>query len=127
MKLDVIDKKENQFLKRTDLIMTVDHKGQATPKAEDIEKSIAEEFKSVPEKVEIIYIFTEVGLTKSKIKARVWKEKTIVKKKKEAPKEGEEKPVEAKIEEKKEEVKPKEEKKEEKPKKEEKKPEVEKK
>ena len=109
MKLDVLDKKENQFLKRTDVILTVDHKGQPTPKSEDIEKSIAEEFKSVPEKVEIIYIFSEAGLAKSKIKARVWKEKTIEKKKKIAPKEVEEKPAEAKVEEKKkEEAKPKE-------------------
>jgi len=104
MKLDVVEKKENPFLKRTDLILTVDHKGQATPKAEDLEKSIAEQFKSVPEKVEIVYIFSEVGLAKAKVKARVWKEKTIEKKKKkEAPKEEEIKaPKETEVEEKKE-------------------------
>jgi len=105
MKLDVVEKKENPFLKRTDLILTVDHKGQATPKTEDLEKSIAEQFKSVPEKVEIVYIFSEAGLAKAKIKARVWKEKIIGKKKKEAPKEEEIKPPkETEVEEKKEEL-----------------------
>jgi len=113
MKLDVVEKKENPFLKRTDLILTVDHKGQATPKAEDLEKSIAEQFKSVPEKVEIVYIFSEVGLAKAKVKARVWKEKTIEKKKKKEAeiKEKKEEPVEKKPEKQKSE-----EKKEEKPK-----------
>jgi ribosomal protein S24E len=121
MKLDIVEKKENPFLKRTDLILTVDHKGQATPKAEDIEKSIAEQFKTDPEKVEVIHIFSGAGLTKAKIKARVWKEKTIEKKKKAAPKE--EVPAEVKPEEKKEEVK-KEEKSKEEPKKEQPKPEI---
>jgi ribosomal protein S24E len=104
MKLDVVEKKENPFLKRTDLILTVDHKGQATPKTEDIEKSIAEEFKTVPEKVEVVYILSEKGLAKSRVKAKVWKEKTVEKKKKTTPKK--EAPDESKVEEKKQETKP---------------------
>ena len=107
MKMDVIEKKDNPFLKRTDLMLMVDHKGQATPKREDLEKDIAKQFKSVPEKVEIVYIFSGVGLTKSKVKARVWKEKVVekkVRKSKEEVKEKKEKtkPEEEPMEEKKE-------------------------
>ena len=80
MEMEVIEKKENPFLKRTELLLMVDHKGKPTPKKEDLEKSIADQFKSIPEKVEIIYIFSKAGLTKSEIKARVWEEKIIEKK-----------------------------------------------
>jgi len=115
MKLDVIEKKDNPFLKRTDLVLMVDHKGQATPNREDLDKEIAKQFKSDPKKVEIVFIFSEKGLTKSKVKARVWKEKTVEKKvrkpKEEKPEEEPKK--EEEMEEKKEEEKPEEVKKEE--------------
>jgi len=110
MKMDIIEKTENPLLKRTDLILTVDHMGQATPKKDEIIKEIAGKFSSAPENVEIIYIFTESGLGRSKVKAKVWKEKPPEKKakkkegkveeKEEKPAEKEEKP------EKKEEKKP---------------------
>jgi len=102
MKMDVVEKKENPFLKRIDLMLSVDHTRKATPKRDELEKMIADKFKSVPEKVEIVYIFSEAGLAKSKVKARVWKEKIVVKKekKKEPKKEKKpEKPKETKTEE----------------------------
>jgi len=113
MKIDVIDKKENPFLKRADLILTVDHAGKATPKKDELAKMIADKLKSVPEKVEIVYIFTESGLSKSKVKARVWKEKVPVKKvkKEKVEKPKEETKPEEKKKEKPKEVKPEEEKK----------------
>jgi len=100
MKMDIIEKTENPLLKRTDLILTVDHMGQATPKKDEIIKEIAGKFSSAPESVEIIYIFTEFGLGRSKVKAKIWKEKPPEKKaKKEAKTEKtEEKPVEKKEE-----------------------------
>jgi len=109
--MDVVEKKENPFLKRTELILNVDHTGQATPKRDDLIKEIAGKFSSTPEKVTIDYIFSQSGLSKAKVKAKVWKEKVPEKKvKKEKPKKEkkEEKPPEAKPEEKSEE-KPKEE------------------
>ena len=86
MKIQIIEQKENPFLKRTDLMFFIEHTGQATPKKEEVEKLIAEEFKSVPEKIEIVYIFTETGRAKSKVKARIWKEKIVEKPKKEEKK-----------------------------------------
>jgi ribosomal protein S24E len=101
MKIDVLEKRENLILKRTDLILKVDHDKQPTPKKEELAKAIADMFNSVPEKVEIIYIFSDVGATKAKVKAKVWEEKPPEKKKKEKV----EKPKEEKAE-KKEEAKP---------------------
>ncbi len=94
MKLDIIEKKENLFLKRTDLILTVDHAGQSTPKKDELIKEIAGQFNSVPEKVTIDYIFSESGLSKARIKAKVWSEKPPEKK----VKKKEEKPAEEKKE-----------------------------
>jgi len=98
MKMDVVEKKENPFLKRIDLMLSIDHTRKATPKRDELEKMIADKFKSVPEKVEIVYIFSEAGLAKSKVKARVWKEKIVVKKEKKKEKKPE-KPKETKTEE----------------------------
>jgi len=105
MKMDVVEKKENPFLKRIDLMLSIDHTRKATPKRDELEKMIADKFKSVPEKVEIVYIFSEAGLAKSKVKARVWKEKIVVKKEKKKEKKPEKPKKEAKTEEKKEEPK----------------------
>jgi len=108
MKIDIIEKKDNPFLKRTDLILTIDHTGLATPKKDDLIKEIAGKFSSIPEKVTIDYIFSEYGLSRAKVKAKVWKEKPPEKKlKKREPKaekevkKKEEKSKEQKVEEKK--------------------------
>ena len=132
MKIDVTEEKKNPFLKRIDLMLMVDHTGSATPKEEELKKEIAKKFKSGPDHVEVVYIFTQAGIAKSKVKSRIWVGKAPVKPKKEKPKPKEEaKPEEAPKEEEKLEEKPEEKKVEEKPKeepkvekKEEKKPEV---
>jgi len=123
MKIDVIEQKKNPFLKRTDLMLMIDHTGSATPKEEELKKEIAQKFKSGPDHVEVVYIFTQAGIAKSKVKSRIWVGKAPVKVKKpkvEKPKEEpkpEEKPKEeAKPEEKKPEEKAEEKKVEEKPK-----------
>jgi ribosomal protein S24E len=94
MKMDVTEEKKNTFFKRTDLMFTLDHTGQPTPKVEDVKKEITEKFKTTPDKVEIIYILTHAGDAKSRVKSRIWEEGVPVKKvkeRKEKPK-AEEKP-----------------------------------
>ena len=99
MKIDIIEKKDNLFLKRADLILIIDHTGQATPKKDDLIKEIAGKFSSTPEKVTIDYIFSEHGLSRAKVRAKVWKEKPPEKKVKKEEKQKEEaKPVEKKEE-----------------------------
>lgn len=83
MKMDVTEEKKNTFFKRTDLIFTLDHTGQPTPKVEDVKKEITEKFKTTPDKVEIIYILTHAGDAKSRVKSRIWEEGVPVKKVKE--------------------------------------------
>jgi len=103
MKIDVIEQKKNPFLKRTDLMLMVDHTGSATPKEEELKKEIAKKFKSGPDHVEVVYIFTQAGIAKSKVKSRIWVGKApvkIVKPKKEKPKPEEKPKEEAKTEEK---------------------------
>jgi len=114
MKIDIIEQKKNPFLKRTDLMLMVDHTGSATPKEEELKKEIAKKFKSGPDHVEVVYIFTQAGIAKSKVKSRIWIGKAPVKVKK--PKEEKSKPEEGAKEEAKPEEKKEEKKVEEKPK-----------
>ena len=106
MKIEIIEEKDNPFLKRKDLMIMIDHAGQPTPKKEDLTKFLAEKYKVESEKVEVVYIFSETGIARSKAKARIWKEKPKVKKRKEEKEKPteEEKPKE-KVEEVKEEKK----------------------
>jgi ribosomal protein S24E len=95
MKMDIIEEKKNTFLKRTDLMLSIDHANQPTPKVEDVKKEIAEKFKISLDKIEMVYIFTQVGATKSRIKSRIWEEGAPVKKVKEKKEtKAEEKPKE---------------------------------
>ena len=84
LKIDVLEEKENPFLKRKDVMLIVDHTGTATPKVDDLISRLSEKFKVEPDKTEIVYIFSQPGVAKSKVKARFWKEKVV---KKEKPKE----------------------------------------
>ena len=126
MKVNIVDKKENQLLKRTEYIIELDYEGKSTPSRKELQSFLATELKASQELIEVSKIFSEIGLTKGKAWVKVWKEKPpeIRKKWKQAEKKAEEKPAEAPKEEVKEEI-PKEEVKEE-PKKEELKPEPEK-
>lgn len=95
MKMDIIEEKKNTFLKRTDLMLTIDHANQSTPKVEDVKKEIAEKFKTTSDKVEIIYIFTQTGTNNSRVKARTWEEGIPIKKVKDKKEtKAEEKPKE---------------------------------
>lgn len=82
--MDVLEEKENPFLKRKDLMLLVDHTGSATPKIDDLTNRLAEKFNAEPEKIEIVFIFSQKGVAKSKVKAKIWKEKVV---KREKPKE----------------------------------------
>ena len=62
IQIKVLTEKKNPILKRTDLMLMVDHIGQPTPKTDDIIKKIAEKFNTSPEKVEVVYIFSQKGI-----------------------------------------------------------------
>lgn len=85
LQIKEIEKNQNKFLKRTDLFLIIDHKGKSTPSEEDIVKEIAKKYKADEKKIEINYIFSEIGKASSRIKAKIWKDKIIERKKKEEP------------------------------------------
>lgn len=82
MKVEIVEEKNNPFLKRKDLLLMIDHSGQPTPKKDDLTNFLAEKYKVEKEKVEVVYIFSETGVARSKAKARIWEEKPKTKEKK---------------------------------------------
>lgn len=68
-------------------MLEMEHKGLATPKKEEVENRIAEHFKTDKEKVEVVFIFSEYGVSRSRVKARVWEQPVKKEKPKEKPKE----------------------------------------
>lgn len=80
--MKLLEERENPILKKKDVMLELDHKGLPTPKKTEVESKIAEHFKTDVDKVEVVFIFSEFGQTKSKVKARVWKEKVVKKEEK---------------------------------------------
>jgi len=90
----VLEEKENKVLKRKDLLLMLDHKGEATPSESKATEIIKDKFKADPKKTEIVYMFSEKGKPATKVKAFVWDKKIVEKKeekKEEKPKEESEK------------------------------------
>ena len=77
----VLEEKDNPVLKRKDLLLMLEHSGEATPKRVDMEKLIADKFKGDVKKTEIVYMFSEGGRAATKVKAFIWKEKIVEKQK----------------------------------------------
>ena len=61
----------------------LDHKGEATPTKADALKLLTDKFKADPKKTEIVYMLSEKGTAKTKVKTFIWKEKIVEKVKKE--------------------------------------------
>jgi len=70
--LNILEEHDNKLLDRKDLLLLLEHPGQATPKKAEVEQKIAEHFKTTPEHVEVIYIFSVPGKPASRVKAKVW-------------------------------------------------------
>ena len=80
--LKILEESENKILKRRKLDLIVEHPGAPTPKKDDIIKSIAEKFKGDVEKIEV-WMFSDKGFPRTRIKAYIWEEKIVKKKEKE--------------------------------------------
>ncbi|MFH1420597.1 MAG: hypothetical protein ABIG30_01370 [Candidatus Aenigmatarchaeota archaeon] len=90
MKLDLLDEKDNCFLKRKELNMKIDHAGGATPSKAVMQQLIAKQFKKSVENIEIMNIYSLTGENASLSKIFIWQEKKS-KEKKEQAKQGEKK------------------------------------
>lgn len=103
MKVKIEKEKHNPFLKRKELLVHIDHEGEATPSMEVLEQFLIRETKADPEKIEVLNIYSAKGAAVAKSQVHIWEEKKVVKKKKkhkEEPKKAETKPAEKKKEEK---------------------------
>ena len=106
MKFHVIEEKENPVIKRREILISLDYDGKSTTSRSELQKSLAEHFKSNIENVEITKILSETGLTKGKAWIKIWHDKKvpiyseIKKEKTEKPIEKKEKPKEVEKEQK---------------------------
>jgi ribosomal protein S24E len=67
--------KDNPFLNRKEMVGFVEHEKDPTPSKAVIQKLLADKKKVKPEFVEVCNIYTLKGENKSKIVAKVWKDK----------------------------------------------------
>jgi len=96
MNYEMVEEKDNLFLKRKELKIIIKHPKQATPKKDEIVSELSEKYKKEKDCVIVDYIFTKKGLNESLARVKIYEEKP---KKKERPKEVKEKVKESKPEE----------------------------
>jgi ribosomal protein S24E len=88
MEIKIVKEKENPFFKRKDLVLDLVHRGQATPKIDDVKKELAERYKVDASQVVVEYIMTKSGLNESSAKVKILNERPpVVEEKKEEKKE----------------------------------------
>lgn len=80
MEIKIIEEKENPFFKRKDLSVEVNHESAATPSKTELTKVLATKYKVDKEQVVVDYMFTMKGMSKTKAKVKVLKEKPEIKK-----------------------------------------------
>ncbi|MEM5853981.1 MAG: 30S ribosomal protein S24e [Candidatus Aenigmatarchaeota archaeon] len=71
MELEVIEEKENPFLRRKELKILVKHSNSPTPSKKDLIKELASKYSIPEDKIVIDYIFTKKGLQESLVKAKI--------------------------------------------------------
>src|SRR3989338_2133555 len=88
MRIEIKKENYNRFLKRKEVEIFIDHPEQATPSADGVRDSVAEQTSSDKDKIEVRQIMSSSGSPESKGVVFVWDEKFVKKEvKEEAPKE----------------------------------------
>jgi len=77
MNIQVISEKENQLVKRKEIIAIIDYQGLSTPSRADLQKHLADQFKVGMDSVEISKLLSEVGISKGKAWIKIWNEKKV--------------------------------------------------
>lgn len=85
MKLNIEEKRDNPLLERVEVVFTIDHENESTPKKATIQEALVKELGEEKERVEITKVFTKTGVCKSRAWATVNKGE-IVKKEESAEK-----------------------------------------
>jgi ribosomal protein S24E len=74
MKMKILEEKHNPFLKRKELLVHIDHDGEATPSMRALEHFLAKTLNVDSEKMEILNIYSARGAAIAKSQVRIWNE-----------------------------------------------------
>lgn len=76
MQYDKISEKSNPIFKRKEIVLGMNYNG-ATPSKLSLQQTLAKEFNTQPNRVEINKILTETGKDIGKVWVRIWQDKEI--------------------------------------------------
>jgi ribosomal protein S24E len=77
MKIEIESKKENPFLKRTELKVNIDHTSNSTPSKAALQQILSKELNKDPEYIEVRNIFSVHGIAASTSQVFVWQDKRV--------------------------------------------------
>lgn len=75
MDIKIVERRENKLLDREEIYLTIDHKGEATPKREDLRKKIAAMIGKSEDLIVVEKILSMYGVQKSKAWVHVYDSK----------------------------------------------------
>ncbi len=78
MDIAIVNEKENPFLKRKEMVLSLKHPNASTPSKTEIIKSVAGSNSVDESQVMIDYIFTKKGIAESMVKIKILKERPKV-------------------------------------------------
>lgn len=71
MEIEILEEKENPFLKRKELKLVLKHENAPTPSKQELKKELMSKFSVSENQVQIDYIFTKKGLCESLAKVKI--------------------------------------------------------
>jgi ribosomal protein S24E len=77
MNIKTVSEKDNPFMKRKELVVTIEHSSAATPGNAIIQAGLAREWKVSPEQVDIRGIYTRTGRQSSRTEVFVWQQPKV--------------------------------------------------
>ncbi len=72
MEIEIVEEKENPFLKRKELKLVLKHPNLPTPSKQELKKELASKFSLSEEQIQIDYIFSKKGLCESFSKVKIF-------------------------------------------------------
>jgi ribosomal protein S24E len=77
MKYIIVQENYNKFMKRKEVVISIDHTGGATPSLAGLQLLLSKDMNTAPEHIEIKNIFSYRGKPGSKAKIFVWDEPKV--------------------------------------------------
>ncbi|MCD6215921.1 MAG: hypothetical protein J7J92_02495, partial [Candidatus Aenigmarchaeota archaeon] len=77
MKIEIVERKNNPFLKREELKIKIEHLGEKTPEKAAFQIFLSKELGEHANKIDIRKIFSKPGIGMSDSTVYIWKEKVV--------------------------------------------------